>query len=192
MVFIGEFIPLESITNFTSVISTLSLSPFVSGLIGVILGVMMAIDMGGPVNKTAYFIGILSIIYGRTDIMSAVMIGGMVAPISIGLTMLLSNDTFNEEENKGKWKCIIKGLCFVSEEAIPYMKDNKLSVHFPCIIASGIAGCLSMVFGCGLSLPHGGIFVLPFMKEPLLFIIALISASLIGSALILILKKTSK
>lgn len=192
MVFIGKYIPFQNITNFTSGISTLSLSPLISGSIGAVLGIMMAIDMGGPVNKTAYLIGILSIIYGRVDIMSAVMIGGMVAPISIGLTMLLSKDTFNEEENKGKWKCIIKGLCFVSEEAIPYMKDNKVSVHLPCIIASGIAGCLSMIFGCGLSLPHGGIFVLPFIKEPLLFIIALLSASLIGTALILILKKTSK
>lgn len=192
MVFIGKYIPFQNITNFTSGISTLSLSPLISGSIGAVLGIMMAIDMGGPVNKTAYLIGILSIIYGRVDIMSAVMIGGMVAPISIGLTMLLSKDTFNEEESKGKWKCIIKGLCFVSEEAIPYMKDNKVSVHLPCIIASGIAGCLSMIFGCGLSLPHGGIFVLPFIKEPLLFIIALLSASLIGTALILILKKTSK
>lgn len=192
VVFIGKYIPFQYITNLTNGISTLSLSPFISGLIGAILGVMMAIDMGGPVNKTAYLIGILSIIYGRFDIMSAVMIGGMVAPISIGLAMLLSNDTFGEEENKGKWQCIIKGLCFVSEEAIPYMKDNKISVHLPCIIASGIAGCLSMVFGCGLSLPHGGIFVLPFIEEPLLFVIALLSASLIGTAFILMLKKTSK
>lgn len=164
--------------------------PVVGAIIGFVLGAMMSFDMGGPVNKIAYSLGILGIFLERYDIMSSVMVAGMIPPIVIGLAMFIFPQSFNDDEIKGKWKCIIKGLCFVSEEAIPYMKKDKKGIHFPCIIASGIAGALSMIFGCKQMFPHGGIFVTPLIDNSHLFLIALLASSLIGAALAMILRKT--
>lgn len=173
-------------------ILTGELSMPVNIIIGFILGLMMSIDMGGPVNKTAYTIGIIGIFIGRYDLMAAVMIGGMIPPLVIWLTMLFSPSSFSEEERKGKWKCLIKGLCFVSEEAIPYMTKDKKGVHIPCIIASGIAGGLSMLFNCGQAFPHGGIWTIFFIEQPQFFIISLFAATLFGMSMMLLLKKTSE
>ena len=172
-------------------ILSIELSTPLNIIIGGILGIMMAIDMGGPVNKTAYTIGIIGIFIGRYDLMSAVMIGGMVPPLVIWLTMIVSPSTFNQEERKGKWKCFIKGLCFVSEEAILYMRKDKIGVHVPCIIASCIAGALSMMFGCGQAFPHGGIFTIAFIESPHLFLISLFASTLFGMSATLLLKKSS-
>lgn len=172
-------------------ISELVLSEPTLIIIGLIIGIMMSIDMGGPINKTAYFIGIMSIILGQYKIMSAAMIGGMVPPIVIGLAMLIYPKAFDEQERKEKWKCITKGLCFVSEEAIPYMVKDKKGIHLPCIIASGIAGALVMFYGCGQLFPHGGIFTIIFINNPINFLIALVSSTMIGACLIIMLRKTS-
>ena len=154
-----------------------------------ILGAMMSIDMGGPVNKIAYSIGIASIFYKHGEIMSAVMVAGMIPPIMIGLSMLTSSNLYQDDEVKGKWHCMIKGLCFVSEEAIPFMRKDRKGIHLPCIIASALAGGLSAYFGCSQLFPHGGIFTIFFINNPLFFVITLLSCSLIGMSLILILKK---
>lgn len=175
--------------NLKSIISQSVFSPVVALFVGLILGIMMSIDMGGPVNKTAYTIGIICIYYGKYDIMSAVMLAGMIPPIVIWLSMLVSPKLFDSDEIKNKWKCLIKGLCFVSEEAIPYMIKDKKGIHLPCIIASGVAGALSLYFGCSQMFPHGGIVTLPLIKEPLLFVISLLASTLIGMSFVLLLKK---
>lgn len=175
--------------NLKSIISQSVFSPVVALIVGLILGIMMSIDMGGPVNKTAYTIGIICIYYGKYDIMSAVMLAGMIPPIVIWLSMLVSPKLFDSDEIKNKWKCLIKGLCFVSEEAIPYMSKDKKGIHLPCIIASGVAGALSLYFGCSQIFPHGGIVTLPLIKEPLLFVISLLASVVIGMSFVLLFKK---
>lgn len=190
MVLLLQFIN-HSEFNPKLIISNLVLNETTLVIIGLVIGIMMSIDMGGPINKTAYFIGIMSIILGKYQIMSAAMIGGMVPPMVIGLAMLINPKAFSEEERKEKWKCIIKGLCFVSEEAIPYMIKDKKGIHLPCIIASGIAGALVMYYGCGQLFPHGGIFTVIFINNPINFIIALLSSTIIGACLVIMLKKTS-
>lgn len=159
-------------------------------IIGFILGAMMAIDMGGPINKIAYTIGICGILSQNNTYMAAVMAAGMIPPLVIGITMLVAPQYFHEDELKNKWRCIIKGLCFVSEEAIPYMKKDKIGFHIPCIIASAVAGALTLFFGCSQAFPHGGIFTLPLINNFQFFVISLIVATLIGMTLIVILKKT--
>lgn len=157
-------------------------------IIGAILGIMMSIDFGGPVNKTAYTIGIIGIFIGRYDWMSAVMIAGMMPPLIIWLTMLITK-IFNEEERKNKWTCLLKGLCFVSEEAIPYIKKYKSLTYYPCIISSAIAGALAMYFQCGQAFPHGGIWTILLINNPLSFIMSLVIALIIGTGLIVIARK---
>lgn len=159
-------------------------------IIGIVLGAMMSIDMGGPINKIAYTLGIASLFYNQPRLMSAVMVAGMVPPIAIGIAMFVSSHLF-EDSQKARWKCMIKGLCFVSEEAIPYMSKDRKGVHIPCIIASAIAGGLSVYFECSQFFPHGGIFTAALIENPMFFIIALVSASLIGASLILIFKKSN-
>lgn len=160
-------------------------------IIGAILGTMMSVDFGGPVNKTAYTIGIIGIFVGRYDWMSAVMIAGMMPPLVIWLTMLITK-IFNNEERKNKWSCLLKGLCFVSEEAIPYVKKYKSLLYYPCIISSAIAGALAMYFQCGQAFPHGGIWTLLLINNPLYFLISLIIALIIGTTLIVVVRKFQK
>ena len=95
------------------------------------------------------------------------------------------------EEKSGKWRCLVRGLCFVSEEAIPYMINDKRGIHLPCIIASGIAGALSMFFGCSQMFPHGGIATLPFINHPHFFIISIFASALIGMSFVLFFKKSA-
>ena len=164
---------------------TQELNPFMLIFIGALLGIMMSIDLGGPINKTAYTIGIIGIFIGRYDLMSAVMIAGMLPPLIIWLTMLVTH-IFNNDEKKKKWSCLFNGLCFVSEAAIPYMQKNKYTIHYPCIIASAIAGASTMYFGCGQAFPHGGIWTVMFINQPLYFIFSLILSMIVGLCLIMV------
>ena len=169
----------------------LVLSPILLIIIGFVLGAMMSIDMGGPINKIAYSIGIIGILLKRFDFMSAVMVAGMIPPIVIWLSIMVYPQLFNKKEKSGKWRCLVRGLCFVSEEAIPYMINDKRGIHFPCIIASGIAGALSMFFGCSQMFPHGGIATLPFITKPHFFMISIFASTLIGMSFVLLFKKNT-
>lgn len=157
-------------------------------VVGAILGMMMSVDLGGPINKTAYTIGIIGIFIGRYDMMSAVMIAGMLPPLIIWLIMLITH-IFTPEQRKQKWSCLFQGLCFVSEVAIPYMQEYKHTVHYPCIIASGIAGALTMYFGCGQMFPHGGIWTVFLINEPLYFLLSLIISLVVGAVLVIVMNK---
>ena len=158
-------------------------------LLGLILGGMMAIDMGGPFNKAAYVFGTASIASGNYDIMAAVMIGGMVPPCAIALSTILFKNKYTKEERESGPVNFIMGLAFITEGAIPFAASDPGRVLPSCIISSGIAGALSMMFGCTLMAPHGGIFVFPVVGNWPMYIVALAVGTVIGAVLLGVLKK---
>lgn len=158
-------------------------------VLGVLLGGMMAIDMGGPVNKAAYVFGTASIAAGNYNIMAAVMIGGMVPPLAIALATIFFKNKFTAEERKAGPTNFIMGLSFITEGAIPFAASDPLHVLPACAVGSAVAGGLSMEFGCTLMAPHGGIFVVPTIGNPLMYLVALVIGSFIACGLLGLLKK---
>ena len=161
-------------------------------VLGIVLGGMMAIDMGGPFNKAAYVFGTASLAY-QTDagymIMAAVMVGGMVPPIAIAIASWVFKNKFTDNDRKTAPVNAIMGLCFISEAAIPYAAGDPLHVIPSCVIGSAVAGALSMAFKCTLMAPHGGIFVFPVVGNPLMYIIALAIGSIVGAVMLGLLRK---
>ena len=158
-------------------------------LLGALLGGMMSVDMGGPVNKAAYVFGTASIAAGNYNIMAAVMIGGMVPPIAIALATLFFKNKFTAEQRKAGPTNFIMGLSFITEGAIPFAASDPLRVIPACVVGSAVAGALSMAFGCTLMAPHGGIFVVPTIGNPVMYLIALLVGSVISCVLLGLLKK---
>ncbi len=158
-------------------------------ILGMILGGMMAVDMGGPFNKAAYVFGTAAIASGNYDVMAAVMIGGMTPPCAIALASLLFKKKFTKEERESGPTNFIMGLAFITEGAIPFAAADPLHVLPSCIIGSAAAGALSMLFGCTLMAPHGGIFVVPVMGNALMYLAALVAGTVISALLLGILKK---
>lgn len=158
-------------------------------LLGALLGGMMSVDMGGPVNKAAYVFGTASIAAGNYNIMAAVMVGGMVPPLAIALATMFFKNKFTEEERKAGPTNIVMGLSFISEGAIPFAASDPLRVLLSCIIGSAVAGALSMAFNCTLMAPHGGIFVFLTVGHPLLYLISLAVGSVVGCVILGLLKK---
>ena len=158
-------------------------------LLGALLGGMMSVDMGGPVNKAAYVFGTASIAAGNYNIMAAVMIGGMVPPIAIALATLFFKNKFTAEQRKAGPTNFIMGLSFITEGAIPFAASDPLRVIPACVVGSAVAGALSMAFGCTLMAPHGGIFVVPTIGNPVMYLIALLIGSVISCVLLGLLKK---
>ena len=158
-------------------------------VLGLILGGMMAIDMGGPFNKAAYVFGTAAIAAGNYDIMAAVMVGGMVPPCAIALATLLFKDRFTKEERESGPTNFIMGLAFITEGAIPFAASDPIHVLPACIIGSGLAGAMSMAFGCTLMAPHGGIFVVPVMGNAVQYMIALVVGTVVSAVLLGVLKK---
>lgn len=158
-------------------------------VLGVLLGGMMSVDMGGPVNKAAYVFGTASNAAGNYNIMAAVMIGGMVPPIAIALATIFFKNKFTAEERKAGPTNFIMGLSFITEGAIPFAASDPLHVLPACVVGSAVAGGLSMAFGCTLMAPHGGIFVVPTIGNPLMYLVALVIGSFIACGLLGLLKK---
>ena len=156
---------------------------------GLVLGGMMAIDMGGPFNKASYVFGTAAIASGNYDVMAAVMIGGMVPPCAIALATFLFKNKFTKEERESGPMNFIMGLAFITEGAIPYAAADPLHVLPSCIIGSGLAGALSMAFGCTLMAPHGGIFVVPVMGNAVMYLLALVIGTVVSAVLLGVLKK---
>ena len=161
-------------------------------ILGALLGGMMSVDMGGPVNKAAYVFGTASIAAGNYNIMAAVMIGGMVPPIAIALATLFFKNKFTAEERKAGPTNFIMGLSFITEGAIPFAASDPLRVLPACIVGSAVAGGMSMAFNCTLMAPHGGIFVFLTVGHPLLYLLSLAVGSAITCVLLGILKKEKK
>lgn len=158
-------------------------------VLGILLGGMMSVDMGGPVNKAAYVFGTASIAAGNYNIMAAVMIGGMVPPIAIALATIFFKNKFTAEERKAGPTNFIMGLSFITEGAIPFAASDPLHVLPACVVGSAVAGGLSMAFGCTLMAPHGGIFVVPTIGNLLMYLVALVIGAFIACGLLGLLKK---
>ena len=158
-------------------------------VLGIVLGGMMAIDMGGPFNKAAYVFGTAAIAAGNYDIMAAVMIGGMTPPCAIALATLLFKDKFTKEEREAGPANFIMGLAFITEGAIPFAASDPLHVLPSCIIGSAVAGAMSMAFNCTLMAPHGGIFVFPVVGNAVMYLAALVVGTVVSAVLLGILKK---
>ena len=158
-------------------------------VLGLILGGMMAIDMGGPFNKAAYVFGTAAIAAGNYDIMAAVMIGGMTPPCAIALATLLFKNKFTKSEREAGPTNFVMGLAFITEGAIPYAAADPLHVLPSCIVGSAVAGALSMAFGCTLMAPHGGIFVFPVVGNAVMYLVSLVVGTVISAVLLGLLKK---
>ena len=163
-------------------------------LLGAVLAGMMAVDMGGPFNKAAYVFGTAQLTVANAgpeqfEIMAAVMIGGMVPPIARALATTFFKDRFTESERKSGIVNYVMGLSFITEGAIPFAAGDPARVIPSCVVGSAIAGALSMAFSCGSRAPHGGIFILPVITNPLMYFVALVIGSVVGGLILGFLKK---
>ena len=158
-------------------------------LLGAVLGGMMAIDMGGPFNKAAYVFGTAQLAEGNFDMMAAVMAGGMVPPLAIALCTTFFKKKFTEKERQSGIVNYIMGLSFITEGAIPFAAQDPLHIIPACLTGSAVAGGLSMLFGCTLRAPHGGIFVLPTIGNPLMYLAAVLIGAVAGCGVLALLKK---
>ncbi|AHH08599.1 PTS sugar transporter subunit IIA [Borrelia anserina] len=177
----------------TSIINMLnSLSGTNMALLGALLGGMMAIDMGGPVNKAAYAFGIATITAGNYIPHASVMAGGMIPPLGVALATSMFNNKFSQEEHEAGKVCYFLGACFITEGVIPFAATDPLKVIPACIIGSSIGGFLSALFEVKLMAPHGGIFILPIVTNPLMWIISILIGALITGLLIGFMKRDMK
>lgn len=147
-------------------------------VLGAVCGAMMATDMGGPINKAAYHFGVNAIASGSPDIMASVMVGGMVPPCGIALSMLLFRDCYSDQEHDTGPATLFMGLSFITEGAIPFLLTDVLRVIPSCMLGAGLSGALSEAYGCKLMAPHGGIFVFPVVGNAMMYLVALIAGSL--------------
>ena len=161
-------------------------------LLGLIFGAMMSVDMGGPVNKAAYVIGTGALATGEYGIMAAVMAGGMVPPLAIALCTTFFPSRFTEAERKSGITNYIMGLSFITEGAIPFAAADPVRVLPACIIGAGTAGALSMFFECTLRAPHGGIFVVPTIGNPLLYLASIAIGSVVACFILALVKPSLK
>ncbi len=158
-------------------------------ILGLVLGGMMAIDMGGPFNKAAYVFGVGAIAAGNYDVMASVMIGGMTPPLAIALATVLFKDKFSKEERDSGPTNVIMGLAFITEGAIPFAAADPVHVIPACMVGSAIAGAISIASGCTLMAPHGGIFVFPVVGNALMYVVALAVGTVVTAFLLGLLKK---
>ena len=186
MIFVNPFFGgiNEAITNFLN-----SMGGTSKVLLGIIVAGMMSIDMGGPFNKAAYVFGTASLASGNYEVMAAVMAGGMVPPLAIALASTFFKNKFTKRERQSALTNYIMGLSFITEGAIPFAAADPLRVIPSCVIGSATAGALTMLFNCELRAPHGGIFVLPVIGNPLGFLGAVVIGSLVGMIMLALLKK---
>jgi PTS system fructose-specific IIC component len=161
-------------------------------LLGLILGGMMAIDMGGPINKAAFTFGIAAISAGNFGVHSAVMAGGMVPPLAIAFATTFFKSKFTEAERKSGLTNYIMGASFITEGAIPFAAADPVRVIVSCVVGSSIAGALSMLFQITLPAPHGGLFVIALVNKPLLYIFSILIGTIVSAVMIGVWKKKVK
>ena len=158
-------------------------------ILGAILGGMMSVDLGGPVNKASYTFGTGMLAEGHYDIMAAVMAGGMVAPLAIALLATFFPKKLPKKERQSALLNYIMGFSFISEGAIPFASADPIRVILSCVIGSAVAGAMSMLFNCTLMAPHGGIFVLPVVGNAVLYLLSIVVGSLVAMFILATLKK---
>lgn len=165
-----------------------SLSGVSAGILGVILGMMMAFDMGGPVGKVAYTFGLAMIASGIYAPQAANMAAGMAPPLGMALATYLRPKKYTLNERESAKAAIVLGLSFISEGAIPFAVADPLRVIPSLMVGSAVTGAMSMIFGCTLRAPHGGIFVLPLIEKPLLFLLSLAVGVVVTALMVNLLK----
>ncbi|MBT2491716.1 PTS sugar transporter subunit IIA [Streptomyces sp. ISL-96] len=164
-------------------------------ILGVILGLMMAFDLGGPLNKVAYAFavgGLANPNEGSLKVMAAVMAAGMVPPLAMALATTVRRRLFTKAERENGKAAWVLGASFITEGAIPFAAADPLRV-IPAAMAGGaVTGALSMAFECTLRAPHGGIFVVPLIGNPFLYLIAILAGTVVSTALVATLKGLRK
>ncbi|WP_157159427.1 PTS fructose transporter subunit IIABC [Brachyspira pilosicoli] len=158
-------------------------------LLGALLGAMMSTDMGGPINKAAFTFGIAMIASGQYAPHAAVMAGGMVPPLGIALATTIFRNKFSADERDAGKTCYVMGLSFITEGAIPFAASDPIRVIPSCMIGAAISGALSMAFHIELRAPHGGIFVLPIVNNPVMYLLAIVIGSVVTAVLLGFIKK---
>jgi len=166
-----------------------NMDPSARLFMGAIVGGMMAIDMGGPINKAAYVTGTGLLAGGEFHVMAAVMAGGMVPPLAIALATIFFKKKFTKQEQSTSATNIVMGMSFITEGAIPFAAGDPLHVIPACVVGSGLAGALSMAFDCTLRAPHGGIFVVPTIGNPVLYLVAILIGAAVGCAILGFIRK---
>ena len=161
-------------------------------LLGTICAGMQSVDMGGPVNKTSYVFATSQLAEGNFEIMASVMAGGMVPPLAIAFCTTFFKNRFTKKERESGLVNYLLGLSFISEGAIPFAASDPLRVIPSCIVGSAVAGGVSMFFECTLRAPHGGVFVLPTIGHPMMYVLSILIGSLVGCAILGILKRPLK
>ena len=158
-------------------------------ILGAILGGMMSVDLGGPVNKASYTFGTGMLAEGHYDIMAAVMAGGMVAPLAIALLATFFPKKLPKKDRQSALLNYVMGFSFISEGAIPFASADPIRVILSCVVGSAVAGAMSMFFNCTLMAPHGGIFVLPVVGNAALYLLSIVVGSLVAMLILAALKK---
>lgn len=194
MGFISLFIiaPPVSAINGWMVDTLKNIDPSARIFMGMIVAGMMAVDMGGPINKAAYVTGTGLLASGEFHVMAAVMAGGMVPPLAIALCTTFFKNRFTESERKAGITNYVMGLSFITEGAIPFAAADPLRVIPACVVGSAVTGALTMAFDCTLRAPHGGIFVVPTIGNPLMYLVSILVGAVVGCAILSILKKPLK
>lgn len=194
MGFISLFIiaPPVSAINGWMVDTLKNMDPSARIFMGMIVAGMMAVDMGGPINKAAYVTGTGLLASGEFHVMAAVMAGGMVPPLAIALCTTFFKNRFTESERKAGVTNYVMGLSFITEGAIPFAAADPLRVIPSCVVGSAVTGALTMVFDCTLRAPHGGIFVVPTIGNPLMYLVSILVGAVVGCVILSILKKPLK
>ena len=149
----------------------------------------MAIDMGGPINKASYVTGVGLLTQGNYYVIASVMAGGMVPPLAIAISSMIFKNKFTPNERKTGPTNIVMGLSFITEGAIPFAASDPIHVLPSCAIGSAITGALVAAFDCQLMAPHGGIFVVPTITNPLMYLVAIIVGAVVGAAILGIIRK---
>lgn len=179
---------LETLTNFLN-----SMDSTNAVLLGLLLGGMMCVDMGGPINKAAYTFGV-GLLSSHTYLpMAAIMAGGMVPPIGLGLASLVVRPKFDTAEREGGKAALVLGLCFITEGAIPFAARDPIRVIPCCVVGGAVAGAMSMYFGCKLMAPHGGLFVLLIphaVTHALLYLGAIAAGSVVTGLVYAVIKRS--
>lgn len=194
MGFISLFIiaPPVSAINGWMVDTLKNMDPSARIFMGMIVAGMMAVDMGGPINKAAYVTGTGLLASGEFHVMAAVMAGGMVPPLAIALCTTFFKNRFTESERKAGVTNYVMGLSFITEGAIPFAAADPLRVIPSCVVGSAVTGALTMAFDCTLRAPHGGIFVVPTIGNPLMYLVSILVGAVVGCVVLSILKKPLK
>lgn len=161
-------------------------------VLAIVLGAMMAFDMGGPVNKAAYTFALAASEQNNWVPMAAVMVGGMVPPLAVAFAMLVAKNKFNEEEHGGLAGCFIGAATFITEFAIPYAAADPLRVIPSIMVGSAVGAAVSFLTGVSLMAPHGGLFVFALANNPLMWIVSIIIGGIAGAAMLVLLKPTLK